>query len=313
MANLGKLLLFMACLPTVTSAQQLPQYTMYMANNYVLNPAVAGIESYVDLKLAARSQWVGIEDAPKTLYATVHSRLPAKNVNGSRNRIAIGGKLFADKTGPITLSSAEFTAAYHLPMNERYHLSFGVGAGINYSQLDINKIELKDPSDPIYQTLDVGRITPATSAGLWLYSENLYIGIAAQNLLENDVGFSAASDGSLLGMRRHYFATAGYRFQWGDFYLTPSTMFKFVSPAPFAYDVNLKGQFSDVLWAGITWRHQDGMAAMAGFFISSTLNVAYSYDFINSDLNRHSRGSHEIILGININNQWGPKCPKIVW
>lgn len=114
-------------------------------------------------------------------------------------------------------------------------------------------------------------------------------------------------------MQRHYFATVGYRFKFGDFSLTPSAMLKFVQPAPMAYDINLKGQVADAFWAGVSWRHRDGVAAMAGFFVSSTLNVAYAYDFINSDLRQHSLGSHEIILGINLNNQKGPKCPTIVW
>ncbi len=313
MINYGKkLLLLLVLSQTMVVAQQRPHYTMYMANNFVLNPALAGIEPYIDLKLAARSQWTGINDAPKTLYATINSPLSINNFRN--NRIGIGGKIFVDQTGPIMLSSAEVNAAYHLPLNEMYRLSFGVGAGMNYHRIDISKIQLRDPADPIYGVTDFARMDPVVSAGLWFYSTDLYVGIAAQNLLENNYSLSSSVPGEAqMGLRRHYFATAGYRFRFGEFYLTPSTMLKFVHPAPVSYDINLKGQFSDVFWTGITWRHQDGVAAMAGFFISSSLNVAYSYDFINSDLRRHSLGSHEIILGININNQWGPKCPTIVW
>lgn len=304
--------LLMACLPMCAVAQQLPHYTMYMANNYVLNPALAGIEPYIDLKLAARTQWVGISDAPKTAYATVNSPLRIRDFE--RNRIGIGGKVFVDRTGPIQLSSGELNAAYHLPVHAGYRLSFGVGIGMNYHRLDINKLRLKQPNDPIYGTTDFSRLTPAVSAGLWYYSSDLFIGVAAQNMLVNNVDLFAATNGGIaMETYRHFFATAGYRFRLGDFYLTPSAMLKAVRPLPLAYDINVKGQFSDVFWAGITWRHQDGVAAMAGFFVSSSLNVAYAYDFINSDLRRHSFGSHEIIIGININNQRGPKCPTFAW
>lgn len=300
----------MAYSPMAVMAQQHPHYTMYMANNFVLNPALAGIESYTDLKLAARSQWTGIADAPKTVYATVNSALNSQDVR--KNRIGIGGKVIVDQTGPISFSSAELNGAYHLPLSQTYRLSFGVGAGINYHRLNVRKLHLGDLSDPILGEKDMMQLTPTMSAGLWFYSRDIYAGVSAQNLLENSMGFSL-NENLRLPIRRHYFATAGYRFKFGDFYLTPSVMFKFVHPAPMAYDLNLKGQFSDAFWAGLTWRHRDGVAAMAGFFISPTLNVAYAYDFINSDLRRHSLGSHEIILGININNQWGPKCPTIVW
>jgi len=209
-------------------------------------------------------------------------------------------------------SSAELDAAYHLPLNEAFRLSFGVGAGMHYHRLDINKVQLKDPTDPIYGMTDFTQLSPAVSAGLWLYSTDAYVGISAQNLLENHHE-PAVGDGLSVHIQRHYFATAGYRFTFGDFYLTPSAMVKFVRPAPVVYDINLKGQVSDAFWAGLSWRHRDGIAAMAGFFISSSLNVAYAYDFINSDLRRHSLVSHEIILGINFNNEKGPKCPTIVW
>lgn len=313
MVNHRRLFLsFLMCLPLATVAQQLPHYTMYMANNYALNPALAGIEPYTDLKLAARSQWTGIQDAPKTAYATINS--PINKQHPGNSKIGIGGKVFVDRTGPILRSLAEVTAAYHLPLNGMYHLSFGMGVGANYSQLDIAKVRLNNPNDPIYNIVDFTRVTPAASAGLWFYSTDLYVGLAAQNLLESDLGFSASASGALqMAMRRHYFATAGYRFRFNDFYLTPSVMFKRMQPVPLAYDINIKGQFADVFWAGLTWRHRDGVAAMAGFFVSSTLNVAYSYDFINSDLRRHSLGSHEIILGIKLNNEKGPKCPTIVW
>jgi hypothetical protein len=40
-------------------AQQRPHYTQYILNNYILNPAISGIENYTDVKLSARDQWVG--------------------------------------------------------------------------------------------------------------------------------------------------------------------------------------------------------------------------------------------------------------
>lgn len=299
-------------MPFTAFGQQHPQYTMYMANNYILNPAVAGIEPYIDMKLAVRSQWVGMDDAPQTLYATVNS--PLSITDFQRNRVGVGGKVFVDRTGPIMLSAGEVNVAYHLPLTEKYKLSFGAGAGVTHHRIDINEIRFEDPNDPIYGVDRFSRTAPVINAGLWFYATDMFIGIAAQNLLENDFSLTSSVPGETgMGLYRHYFMTAGYRFKLGDFYVTPSAMVKFVRPAPMGYDINLKGQFSDRFWGGVTWRHQDGVAAMAGFFITSKLNVAYSYDFINSDLRRHSRGSHEIIVGININNQWGPRCPTIAW
>jgi len=52
-------------------------------NNYIVNPAIGGIENYIDVKLSMRNQWLGIEGAPKTLYATVHGSIGKKDYRES--------------------------------------------------------------------------------------------------------------------------------------------------------------------------------------------------------------------------------------
>lgn len=296
----------------IAYSQQYPHYTMYMVNNYLLNPAVAGIESYTDVKIAARTQWVGIDDAPKTMYLTVNS--PLSSHNFKKSKIGIGGKIIADRSGSISVSAMEANFAYHLPIDFRHKLSFGLGIGATYQRLNTHRIRFHDPTDPVFAMHDFSRTLPLVNFGVWFYEADYFLGIATYNLVNNNrTLISETLTSTAIGLNRHYFVSAGYRFRIGDFMLTPSAMVKFINPAPLAYDINLKGQFSDRFWSGITWRNQDGMAAMIGFFISSTLNASYSYDFGRSDLSRHSQGSHEIVVGININNQRGPRCPEIVW
>ena len=56
-------------------AQQLPQYSQYVLNNYLTNPAVGGIESYTDLRMGYRRQWSGLDGAPESFYASVHGSI----------------------------------------------------------------------------------------------------------------------------------------------------------------------------------------------------------------------------------------------
>src|SRR5215468_2689932 len=56
-------------------AQQRPYYTQYILNNYIINPAVAGIENYWDVKISHRHQWVGLDGAPVTTYFTIQGPL----------------------------------------------------------------------------------------------------------------------------------------------------------------------------------------------------------------------------------------------
>jgi hypothetical protein len=44
----------------VVNGQQRPHYTQYIMNNYIVNPAIGGIENYIDAKMSLRNQWIGI-------------------------------------------------------------------------------------------------------------------------------------------------------------------------------------------------------------------------------------------------------------
>ena len=71
---LAFIMVFLAMVPAVKS-QQLPVYSQYMMNSYLLNPAVAGHEGYTSLNLVAREQWIGLKDAPSTYAFSVQTRL----------------------------------------------------------------------------------------------------------------------------------------------------------------------------------------------------------------------------------------------
>jgi hypothetical protein len=92
-------------------------------------------------------------------------------------------------------------------------------------------------------------------------------------------------------------------------------MVKYVTGSPTTpqVDLNFKLQYQDLLWAGASYRIQDGYAAMVGFNVGNTFNLGYAYDFTSSRLNTTSRGTHEIIIGFLIGNRYGDTCPRNVW
>lgn len=292
-------------------AQQQPQYTMYMANNFVLNPAIAGIENYTDVKLSYRAQWVGIEDAPVTAYATIHGPI-AYDYEGRRH--GLGGTVVLDKTGPTQRFSGTLSYAFHLPVTKNLTTAFGVNAGIMEYSLNTDELQLGDPNDVILTKGNYSQLLPSVNAGIWLYTPDFFIGAAAQNLIESKLTFNSYTESESSRLYRHYFITGGYRFAVSDnLTATPSFMLKVVRPVPVSYDVNFKMMYRDRFWAGVSYRKRDGFAAMAGINISPLLNVSYSYDYITSDLQDYTSGSHEIILGILLNNDEGALCPTNVW
>lgn len=326
---------------TKVTAQQQPHYTQYIINNYLVNPAVTGIENYTDVKIGHRHQWVGANDAPVTTYFTIHMPLgkkddrttstsfamPGENPRGksywqdytaAEPHHGIGFKIINDRTGPINRLGAYASYAYHIGISAQTSLAAGFEVGIqnvslNRSKLDFGQISPIDPA--VINNGEFNKIKPDFGAGLWLYSASYFVGVSAQQIIPQKVYFAdkkVSNTGSSLVP--HIFATAGYRFDLDDdFSALPSIMLKYVQPAPAQIDLNMKIQYRDNVWGGVGYRVSDGFTAMLGMNVSNTFNLSYAYDYTTGPLQTFSRGTHEIVLGFLIGNKYGDWCPRNIW
>ena len=321
-------------------AQQKPHYTQYVINQYIINPAITGIENYVDLKLSHRHQWVGMQDAPVTTYLSVHGPIGKddyrttatsfeisgdnprgqsywENYTAAEPHHGIGLQVIKDVTGPLSNFSAYGTYAYHIGLGPRTNLSGGFGIGFQRLGLDVSKLDFGDPTiDPaVYGSGILNKTRMDLMAGLYLYSSDYFVGLSAQQIIPQKLDFSnnyiRPSEGKTVP---HLFATAGIRIPVGyDFNLIPSVMVKYISPVPVQFEFNGKLQYRDLAWIGASYRRNDGIAGMLGLNISNRLNVGYSYDYTTSRLNNFTKGTHEVIIGLLLKNGYADTCPRNVW
>jgi type IX secretion system PorP/SprF family membrane protein len=321
------------------NAQQKPHYTQYILNQYVINPAISGIENYTDVKVSHRHQWVGIQDAPVTTYFTIHGSIGKKDYRTTATSFSIEGEnprgrqywedytaapahhgigfqVIDDRTGPLHNMSAYVTYAYHLGLTTRTSIAGGFGLGFTRVGLDRDKLQFFTAIDPaVYNSGEINKMHPDLNAGIYIYSADYFIGLSAQQVIPQKLEFSdntvKTTEGKFVP---HLFATAGYRFSVGDnFNFLPSVMVKYVQPVPTQVEVNGKLQYLDLAWIGASYRHEDGFAAMMGLNISNVVTVGYSYDYTTSKLNNFSKGTHEIILGFLLGNKYDDSCPRNVW
>lgn len=320
--------------------QQQPHYTQYIINNYIVNPAITGIENYTDVKLSHRHQWVGLQDAPVTTYLTIHKpigkkddrtqptsfEIPGENPRGrsywadyeaAQPHHGIGLKVINDRTGPLNRFGGYLTYAYHIGISAQTSIAAGFEAGVRNISLNRSKLDFgsANPIDPaVYNSGEINQIKPDFGAGIWVYSSQYFIGLSAQQIIPQKVAFTDNTVKNQGKTVPHLFATAGYRFLLNeDFSALPSVMLKYVQPTPVQLDANFKVQFRDLVWAGAGYRVNDGFAGMVGVNVSNTFNVSYSYDYTTSNLNTISKGTHEIVLGFLIGNKYGDWCPRNVW
>ncbi len=304
-----KLFILVSVLFTGTvNAQQEAQYTQYVLNHYVLNPATGGVNNFWDIKTGFRSQWTGLESSPKTFFVSGHGAIGyphGKNRQGSKKpHHGIGGYAFYDKTGPISWAGAYGSYAYHLKLTNDLSASLGAFVGIKQTTLrGADLVFVQNPNDPTVTQENFTKIVPDAAVGFWLYSSKMFFGASINQLLQNKIGLGNESiTNTLTGkLNNHYFIIGGYKIKLNaEFDFIPSLMVKYVQPAPVQFDINTRIRYKDFLWGGISYRHQDAIAIFAGVLIQNNFEIGYAYDLTTSALNKYSGGSHEIILGTRL-------------
>lgn len=340
------LFIVLAVTAVYAGAQQRPYYTQYVLNNFIINPAVAGIENYWDVKLSHRHQWVGLDGAPVTTYATIQGPLQTdglaretpftvhaqgenplgeayyQNYEATKPHFGLGFTVMNDATGPLNRFAASASLAYHMPVGEQTSFSGGFSLGMQNMRLDATKLNFgtQFPVDPaVAGSGYLNKIKPDITMGVFLYSARYFVGLSAQQVIPEKIGYGntkVTGDTILVNGKLvpHLFLQAGYRILMGpDVTFMPSATIKYVSPLPLSVDVNAKFQYRDIIWVGASFRPNDGFAGMLGLNLNSTFNIGYSYDVTTSQLNTVSHGTHEFLIGILLGNKYGNWCPKNVW
>jgi len=325
-------------------SQAKPSYTQYVLNNYILNPAITGIENYTDAKISYRNQWTGITGAPVTAYVTIHGPIGKSDTRTTATSFdmkginprgkdywaqytappahhGIGLTFLNDKAGYINRWSIYGSYAYHQPVSAQTTLAAGINFGVSSTSIDQSKIYFAnlDPNDPAigYASNELMQVKPEFGAGLWLYNAHYFAGISVLNVVPGKLKF-VNNERYGVYYSPNYFITAGYRFNLDDnFNLLPSVMCQYWQPQLWGTHLNLKLQYRDLIWAGASYRTSDlisGYSALLGFNISNTLNASYSYELsTTSRLKNYTGNTHEIMVGFIFGNKYGDTCPKNIW
>lgn len=289
-----KIILFLAVVLTATTifAQQQPLYSQYMFNRFLLNPAITGNVDYIPLRLTARQQWVGINNAPSTQAISGHMLLGNKSMG-------VGGYIFADKFGPETKIGLQASYSYILELNSiNSKLSFGLALKAFQYKLDYTQMTAIDEGDDVLYKNSETAFVPDADFGVYLQGERYFAGISATQLIELPIKI-ADKEVDKNSMIRHYYILGGYKFQLGEqFELEPSILAKGTETTPFNLDVNLRGIYMQNYWLGISYRTSGEVIAMLGVKYSGFI-FGYSFDYSTSEIKNFQSGSHEIMIGYN--------------
>jgi len=272
--------------------QQVPLYSQYMHNGFLLNPGIAGTETYVPIRLMGRKQWWGIEDSPQTFALSAHTLL--KN-----QKMGLGGFIYNDMFGPVSSTGLQVSYAYHLDITTTTRLGMGISASAFQYKMDTRDFIVLDEGkdDPMLQGGVESTFVPDANFGLYLYHHKFFVALSAMQILQLNINLG---DQKSKGMVRHYFAYTGYKFKLSEEYaIEPSGLIKTTERTQIQADANLKVYYKEDYWGGFSYRHLDAVIIMAGMKYKKMI-FGVSYDYTMSKLKQFTFGSTEIVIGYNL-------------
>ncbi len=295
-------------------AQQDAQYSQYMFNSLVINPAYAGYKEVLNISALTRVQWVGIDGGPQTQSIIL---------DGSffNDRVGLGLSVVNDKIGLQRQSSAYINYAYRLPVGEDDRLSFGLGVGVGQYAFDGSDANTDDPNDPNFNYgKTTSFIAPDARVGVHYSSELFYVGLSTTNLFSDILNNQSGTQNQIAKQGRHFFLTAGYLYPVNDFLkFKPSFLIKEDTKGPSNLDINNFFLLGDKVWLGVSYRtsvnllkkrgvasnikSQNALVGIVELYAGKMWRLGYAYDHTLSSLKGYAGPTHEVSLSLTL----GPK------
>lgn len=284
-------------------SQQDPQYTQYMYNMQIVNPAYAGSEGTLNIGLLHRTQWVGLDGAPKTTVAAINA--PVKK------NIGMGLSVFADVIGPVKEQNVFVDVSYTIQTSDYANLAFGLKGGFSFLDAQLSTLDLGDDiPDDVFNN-DINDSYANFGAGVFYYTDHFYAGLSMPNMLNQ---FHLNRKGGVISSaseKMHYYLTSGYVFEMNDnLKLKPSVLLKGVEGAPLSIDLAGNVLINNKFELGVSWRIDDSLNALMNIEVARGLRIGYAYDYTLSNLGDFNSGSHEVILLITISNSRNGLSPR---
>jgi type IX secretion system PorP/SprF family membrane protein len=312
------------------SQEGVPVYSDYLTDNYyLLHPSMAGAASCAKLRLTARQQWFGQEDAPSFQTLSFNGRVTERD--------GLGIILLNDRNGYHSQKGVQLSYAHHIMFSrdaiDLNQLSFGMSAGFVQSLLDETEFLNSGDFDPnVDGTIEQKATYFNVDIGASYNFLDFYAHFTVKNALANKRKIYSEIESDNL---RKFLLSLGYTFGDKDRILfEPSLLLQLVSQTKEkSIDVNLKA-YKELdfgrIWGGVSYRRSlDGAQYVDGNSISDqrlqyitplvgvnykNFMFAYTYSSLLGDVKFDNGGFHQITLGINLfcePDKYECNCPAI--
>jgi type IX secretion system PorP/SprF family membrane protein len=291
--------------------QQLPLYSQYLYNKFLINPAVAGSDGYTSVNLTAREQWVGYSGAPRTFSFSWQTRMLKRSYilkqtrvkrevyrPKSDGKVGLGAYVFSDRNGLIQRTGFQASYAYHMWLQHSTQLSMGLSFTGYHYKIDEKQINFEDPNEPwLNNNLRRGMFVPDMSFGVYLLNAKYTLGFSADELFEAS-GKIATLAYKNFSMSRQYYVFGSYDFTSGPYNLIqPSFLLMMSEQLKPQADIGVTYILNHDFWAGLSYRTSGAIIANVGVQYQNIF-IGYSFDFTLQKIQTVTFGTHEITFAL---------------
>jgi type IX secretion system PorP/SprF family membrane protein len=274
--------------------QQDPDYTQYMFNQQMVNPAYVGTWESIGFMALNRKQWVGFEGSPSTQTFSFQTPLQREN-------IGLGLSVINDQIGLEKKFGISADYSYRIRLSNEISLRLGMKAGFtNYSH-DLTQYQLdsKNQPDQMFQGEIDQKFMPNVGIGAFLHSKKFYLGFSVPKLINNE--FKDNENFSTYAEMRHFFLSGGYVFDLGEnIKFKPTFLAKATLGSPLQIDLSANVLVKEKFWLGAMLRTGDSYGFIAQWVFNKKLRIGYAIDFTTTNMRNYSDGVHEIMISYEL-------------
>jgi type IX secretion system PorP/SprF family membrane protein len=282
-------IVFALLITNKTEAQQDPNFTLYNFNMNIINPAFAGIKDSPELNLVYRSQYLGIEDAPRTI-SMAYSKGIGKN-------LGIGISAINDRVFILDQTDIAVDISYKLKVAEGTNVYFGIKAGGGFTNIDLTRAN--SLGNDLLFSQNQSFFNPHLGAGLNIQNKHFYISVSTPNFLKGERYEKQGNTPVAAINNSHFYLGGGVHIGLtDDLILTPRFMMRTVEGAPTSYDagasLNIQGNKYTV---GVNARLEETTSLYGLIRVIEKLRLGFAYDISTADATIiNDNGSLEFIL-----------------
>lgn len=275
-------------------AQHGSQFSQYMFNGLLINPAYAGSSDVLNVTALGRNQWVGFGGAPRTATFSAHTPLKNKGLN-------LGLTFMNDQYGVTTKNRISGVFAYRI-FFAKSSLAFGLQGGASFIRNNWNHIITATAGDQVFSGQYSQQNIPEAGFGVYYERERFFIGGSMPDLI------TLTDAGGIIYKPALLFT--GYLFSLSEeLKLKPTVLVKYINHSPVEVDLNANLYFK-AFGLGLSYRTDDALVFMASYHITPQFSAGYAYDLTISKLGTFVRGSHEIMLKYEFGFKVHPRSPR---